>query len=688
MTKSPAFISAKQLSSLAGISAKSAWQAVSKKRWRGQDLETRAVQGRGRGGKQMEVAVSSLPKDLQKKWARENFRQSTSTEAADLQPASSTSHTRRAVSCPPVSTKQDLLPLDELQDQFDSASLQKQERAADKVRILHQVSHLSRAGVKMSDAVAVVAKEAGVSEGAIWGWKKKVRGYPESAWAPALIDGHQGRSKVCAVSDDFLKLIAFYYLSDTQPDFIQCLRSAKCAARAEDPPVMIPQCSDKTVKRHFDRMFPDEVQCYAREGEKAWEAKFWASMSRDRSMLGALEILNGDGHKLDFWVRFDDGTEGRAMATFWMDLSSNYFFQPFVEKSENMDTIRRSFLHICNTVGVPKCVDIDNGMGYAGKDLSGQDRSRRRFKKVQAEAKGVFGLLGVKTIWAEVAHGQSKPIERAFRTLEGILKTKPELRQAYVGNRPDKRPDRTIIAVPISLLRSAVREAVCEYNAQPGRKSTGIKANGRSYHQIWEAKLCESTPRQLEDWERRYCIMPGRVLRVRKQDGGIFTLHGNEYQAYELSAYLGQQIQVRFDPEDLTNVRCYTLDGQFICQPKVRTMTGFRDTSNLREYKRAKTAQKRAVKQAAKEGELIARLESIKGAPVPEAVEEVEDSTRRILREERVDRAARLEEQAEDDAEFSESISRAIHGFRNTGMITRPSRRTDAELDPVELFYK
>jgi len=687
MTNAPDFISAKQLSSLAEISAKSAWQAVSKQRWRGQNLQTRSVQGRGRGGKQMEVAISSLPKDLQKKWARENLKQTPSEEVFAF---SSSGHTQtRAVACPPVNTKQELLPLDELQDRFDTASLQKQERAADKVRVLHQIANLKRAGVKMSDAVSVVAKEAGVSEGAIWGWKKKVRGYPEGAWASALLDSHQGRSKVCAVSDEFLKLVAFYYLSDTQPDFIQCLRSAKRAARSEEPPVVVPRCADKTVKRHFDRMYPDEVQCYAREGEKAWEAKFWASMSRDRSMLGALEILNGDGHKLDFWVRFEDGTEGRAMATFWMDLASNYFFAPFIEKSENMDTIRRSFLHICNTVGVPKCVDIDNGMGYAGKDLSGQDKTRRRFKKVQAEAKGIFGLLGITTIWAEVAHGQSKPIERAFRTLEGILKSNPELRQAYLGNRPDKRPDRTITAIPVELLRSAVREAVCEYNSQSGRKSDGIKAAGRSYQQIWETKLSESTPRPLEDWERRYCIMPGRVLRVRKQQGGIFTLHGNEYQAYELSAYLGQQIQVRFDPEDLTNVRCYTLDGQFLCQPQIRAMTGFRDTTNLREYKRAKNAQKRAVKQAVKEGELVARLESIKGAPVPEAVQEVEDSTREILREERADRAAKLEERAEEDAEFSESISRAIHGYRNTGLLTRPNRRQlDAELDPVEMFYK
>jgi hypothetical protein len=181
--------------------------------------------------------------------------------------------------------------------------------------------------------------------------------------------------------------------------------------------------------------------------------------------------------------------------------------------------------------------------------------------------------------------------------------------------------------------------------------------------------------------------MPGRVLRVRKQQGGLFTLHGNQYQAHELTPYLGQQIQVRFDPDDLTNVRCYTLDGQFICAPAVRAMTGFCDTSNIREYKRAKHAQKRAVKQAAKEGELILRLESIKGSAMPEVVEKVEEETCRILREERAERIEAKAAEAAEDIDLMESISKAIGGYRNAGLITRPIRRK-VEDDPVALFYK
>jgi transposase InsO family protein len=141
------------------------------------------------------------------------------------------------------------------------------------------------------------------------------------------------------------------------------------AARAYK--IEIPACSEKTIKRHFDKKFDAETQCRERLGLNAWEAKFWASLKRDRSPYHALEILNGDGHKLDFNVLLPSGKEGRVMATFWMDLSSNFLFPPQIDVSENTDTIRKSFLQICEQYGVPKCVNIDNGMGYSGKDLSG-----------------------------------------------------------------------------------------------------------------------------------------------------------------------------------------------------------------------------------------------------------------------------------------------------------------------------
>lgn len=636
----------------------------------------------GNGGVHYEFLISDLPKD----WQLKIFKSFEQTPPDCPIHTQSELHTQKPSGFRSArEDKTGLVSIEELQAQFDKLSKSNQDRSAERVKALHRVNHLTWAGMKTSDAVTAAAEEFHVTEASIWNWRKKVRGYPESAWILLLVDGYEGRrNNVREVPADFLKLVASVYMKKTQPSFKESLIVAERASA--DLPIELPTCAEKTIRRHFDRLYPVEAQCYAREGAKAWEAKYWASMCRDRSMLRALQVLNGDGHKFDYWVAFPDGTVGRPMGTCWMDLSSNYLFEPRIEKSENMDSIRLSFLNICDRYGIPECVDIDNGMGYAGKDLSGQDRTRRRFKKMMDEAKGIFGLLGIKTIWAEVAHGQSKPIERAFGTLEGILKTFPELEAAYLGNCPDKRPDEKRTAAPLNVFIACVMEAVYRYNTQTGRKSEGIKSNGRSYQEIWETKLVEAKavgkPRQLEDWERRYCVLPGRVVKVQKQNGGIFTLNNNQYQAHELTKYLGVRIQVRFDPQNLKDVRCYTLDGEFICVPKMRMQAGFLDTRDLRDYKRTKAEKQKLVKKQAEVNRRMDVLESVKGGVNPDVLEQIEADTDRLIKAERARTAARRESTRKEEQTFEALISTGVRRLV-------PSVKVQAhEQSPAELFYK
>lgn len=672
----PSLISISELSVIQGMPSKRTLKRFAK------EQKYPVEVAKGNGGNQYRFLTYQLPKD----WQLKIFKSFEQTPPDCPVHKQSEPHTQKpSGSRSARKDKTGLISLDELQARFEKISKPNQDRAAERVKALHRANHLTWAGMKASDAVASAAEEFNVTEASIWNWRKKVRGYPESAWILLLVDGYEGRrNNVREVSVDFLKLVASVYMKKTQPSFKESLTVAERAAN--DLPIELPTCSEKTIRRHFDRLYPLEAQCYAREGVKAWEAKYWSSMRRDRSMLRALQVLNGDGHKFDYWVAFPDGTVGRAMGTFWMDLSSNYLFAPRIEKSENMDSIRLSFLNICDRFGVPECVDIDNGMGYAGKDLSGQDKSRRRFKKIIDEAKGVFGLLGIKTIWAEVAHGQSKPIERSFGTLEGILKTFPELEDAYLGNCPDKRPDDKRTAVPLDVLIGCVMEAVHRYNTQSGRKSEGIKSNGRSYQEMWEAKLAEAKavgkPRKLEDWERRYCVLPGRVVKVQKQNGGIFTLNNNQYQAHELTQYLGQRIQVRFDPQNLKDVRCYTLDGEFICAPKMRVQAGFLDTRDLRDYKRTKAEKQKLVKKQAEVSRRIDVLESVKGGVSAEVLEQIDADTHRLIKAERSRTEKRVAASKKEMLDFEATISA---GMRR--LISTP-KATVREPGPAELFYK
>jgi hypothetical protein len=382
------------------------------------------------GGPQRVVRVATLPGQLILKFEKNRSRAEArcdASQAADgfpIQEPSAASHTQtRAVACPPDSTKQDLSP-EEIMSRFGEAPKHKQDIALNKCDALRSVNDLVLVGGwKKDDAVKLVADESKISAATIYNWFTAVRGFDEQLWPGVLVvDRRGGNVPKMEVASEFLEVIWTQYKQKTQSSFDTCLWTAKRVAPMMKPPVKIPACSDKTIQRRFFERYPDGTRVLYREGSKAWRAKCHTSQTRDRSGLNALELINGDGHELDYLVRFNDGTEGRVMATFWMDLSSNYLFEPYLAPSENTDTIHRSFMLLCEKYGIPKGVYIDNGMGYAGKALSGGDKSRHRFKKIQDEATGVFRLMGVKTTWALPRRGQSKPIERQFRTLEGHLK--------------------------------------------------------------------------------------------------------------------------------------------------------------------------------------------------------------------------------------------------------------------------
>ncbi|WP_332460286.1 transposase domain-containing protein [Pseudophaeobacter flagellatus] len=66
---------------------------------------------------------------------------------------------------------------------------------------------------------------------------------------------------------------------------------------------------------------------------------------------------------------------------------------------------------------------------------------RFRFKVREEDPLGVLPLLGIQIHWATPAHGQAKPIERAFRDLASDVAKDPCFAGAYVGNRPDAKPE-------------------------------------------------------------------------------------------------------------------------------------------------------------------------------------------------------------------------------------------------------
>ncbi|WP_328809175.1 transposase domain-containing protein, partial [Profundibacterium mesophilum] len=49
--------------------------------------------------------------------------------------------------------------------------------------------------------------------------------------------------------------------------------------------------------------------------------------------------------------------------------------------------------------------------------------------------------MGIELHWATPGHGQAKPIERAFRDFADNIAKDPRFAGAYVGHKPDAKPE-------------------------------------------------------------------------------------------------------------------------------------------------------------------------------------------------------------------------------------------------------
>jgi len=467
-------------------------------------------------------------------------------------------------------------------------------------------------GIKKGEAVEAVSSERGISASTLCRWLSMIADYEPQDWLAALVSAHPGRTVLAKFPAEAYEYFKADFLRLERPAASACYdRLSRIAAKNG---WRLP--SLKTILRRIRRDFMPSTIILAREGEKTWERRSQKPLARNRSALHALSWVVADGHIFDVFVRWPDGEISRPVGLFWQDVYSGKLLSFRIGKTESSDLIRLSFANLVEKFGIPTDAQFDNGRGFAAKMLTGGVQTRYRFKILEEDPTGIFLALGCRIHFAIPRTPQAKTIERSFRDLAESVSKHPRFAGAYVGNRPDAKPENYgSRAVDLAVFLETLNEEVIRHNARKGRRSA-LCGGKLSFDEVFNDSYAHCVIRKATAEQRRTLLLAAEGVRASKKDGSIH-LAKNRYFDEVLLPLAGKALIARFDPEKLHEcVYVYRLDGSFVCKADCVQATGFADTEAAREHLRLKRQNRKREKEILKNEVRIDALQAAAMLPV------------------------------------------------------------------------
>lgn len=533
--------------------------------WRADPARARPVAGRGRSN--WEYHVSLLPPGAQARLAMRQAEAETADHRADERAAMWAS--------------------------FEGLSKRQKQACEERLAILHDVAAMEAAGSTASAAVARAASRHGVSTRSIFEWRKMVAGRARQDWLPALAPGYRATASFAECHPKAWDVLLSDWLRPEAPGFSASFRRTRKLASANG---WLPFPSERALRRRVKKEVPAGVIALARSGrEKA--KSLYPAQRRSRVSLHAMQAVNMDGHKFDVFVSVPWSKKPvRMILIALQDLYSGKVLSWRLSETENKAVVRLVIGDMVEAFGIPEKIVLDNGRAFASKDISGGAPNRFRYKVREEDPQGLLTTLGVDIHWTLPYSGQSKPIERAFRDMCEEIAQHPFCAGAYVGNRPDAKPENYMSrSIPLADFRAFVDEQIAEHNARTDRRSE--TSAGRSFDETFAESYEKSIITRASPSQQALWLLAADRVTAQRGSGEI-RLFGNRYWSEELNALAGKKVTVRFDPENLHQpLRVYDLADRLICMARCIADEGFFDVESGQRHGRDRAAYLKSLKE-------------------------------------------------------------------------------------------
>lgn len=402
-------------------------------------------------------------------------------------------------------------------------------------------------------------------------WKKGTSSIPEEAWQ-------------CFLS---------FYLDEAQHPIKACYEYTEMWLQREAPQ-LLPLPAYASFYRKVQTAIPKPVEIMGREGMKAFRDRCAPYIRRTYEGMASNEWWIADNHTFDVQTKGENGSIHRLYLTAFFDARSGIFTGCYVTDAPSSQATLIALRKGIIKYGIPENIYVDNGREFLTFDAGGLGHRQKKSTKDKFAPPPVFERLGIKMTNAIVRNAKAKIIERRFRDVKDRLS---RLFPTYTGGNVVERPERLKQVVknkdniPTDYEFTQAVEDILTYYMNEKPYSGAVRADsGKSRMQVYREQLKEK--RVASELDLNLMLMRStRSQKVGKR-GVHLTVAGEKIDYFNdhlIFNHYGESVYCRYDPENISAVRIYDLDDNYI-------MTAQTDNEAVLTYGASKDAVAQALR--------------------------------------------------------------------------------------------
>ena len=462
----------------------------------------------------------------------------------------------------------------------------------DEWQLERQTSHLSKGDFddKYIAKVELEHPDIKISRQILY---RKAKAYKDND-LEGLIDMRGKAKKGCTkINETVWQAFLSFYLDQRQHPMARCYEYTRSWIAKEHPELYNDIPKYCTFTRHIKNDLPVGTKILARYGEKAYDDRCAPYIKRLYDDLKPNDIWIADNHTFDVMVQNEDGNTYRLYLTSFLDARTGIFTGIYITDAPSSQATILALRNGIMKYGIPKEIYVDNGREFLTFDLGGLGHRRKKKNDDRFDPPPIFQRLGIKMTNALVRNAKAKIIERRYLDIKNALSRQF---QSYTGGSVAEKPEqlKLVLKNGKAVLDEVFKKKVITliegyFNYQPYNGPVHID-KGKPKIQAFHEHMAETVKRVASKDDLNLMLM--RSTRAQKvgRRGVHLNLYGAtlDYWNYPLlQNYFGKQVYIRYDPDDLKEVRVYDLDDRYLMSVPTDNETILTYGANVEKIKNA-----------------------------------------------------------------------------------------------------